>query len=383
MEEEIGIRSQDQTLMGLVHYFVTEENYSPILVRGVKDEVWLENLKGPYRIIRINTNYIHNDEQFKVDVFKVKSVLKQIKRKTLSPKLNALIINLNENERVNNVSEKNIDTISFETLDEVKENKDIAKVFPTIKEKLNTKINNLDLIFNVTNDINVKTETENKKYEKIFSKKKIIVTYVIMALCILMYLVSIIMSKNLNPNAISLVLLGALNKGLVRTGEIYRIITYAFLHGSLIHILTNMYSLFVIGPQIESKFGKLKYILIYLISAIGGALLSIGFSDTISIGASGAIFGLLGALLYFGVNFRLYLKTSLTSRILPVIILNLLIGFMVPGIDNWGHIGGLVAGYLSAMAIGLPDGINKKDRVNGIILLTIFFIFLAYLAFIR
>ena len=60
------MNNKDEILMSLVHYFVTEKDYTPIVVKGVKDEIWLENTEGPYRIIRINSNYIHNDEQLKI-----------------------------------------------------------------------------------------------------------------------------------------------------------------------------------------------------------------------------------------------------------------------------------------------------------------------------
>ena len=67
---EVVINKKDEVVMKLVHYFVTKENYTPIVVTGAKDEIWLENQDGPYRIIRINSNYIHNDEQFDFDLFK-------------------------------------------------------------------------------------------------------------------------------------------------------------------------------------------------------------------------------------------------------------------------------------------------------------------------
>ena len=88
----LTIRKSDQIMMSLVHYFVTKENYAPIHVQGVKDEIWLENLDGPYRIIRITCNSVINEEQYKFDIFKMKHVMKQIKKKTLSFKVNALNI---------------------------------------------------------------------------------------------------------------------------------------------------------------------------------------------------------------------------------------------------------------------------------------------------
>lgn len=377
--DKVNVRKQDQILMSLVHYFVTKEGYAPIFVQGVKDEIWLEKVDGPYRIIRINNNYIHNEEQYNFEQFKIKNIMKQIKRKTLSFTINALNIDLNVADRVEVKNEKNVDNISIHELSEVQKNNDIVSVFPNIKTDLFEGNNSLDLIINVTKDINNKTESDNKKFEKIFSKKKLFVTYILMGLCFLMYIVTLIMGGS---NVIYLIL-GANYAPLVKNGEIFRLITYAFLHGSIIHLLVNMYSLFIVGRQIENNFGKVRLLIIYFISALSGGLLSALFSDGISIGASGAIFGLLGALLYFGLHFRLYLTDALISKIIPIIILNLLIGFTVTGIDNACHIGGLIGGFLASMAVGVPEVDNKKDRINGIILLVIYILFVSYLLFFR
>ena len=290
---------------------------------------------------------------------------------------NWININLNVSDRVKVESEKNIDNIFVKDIDEIKKNKEINEVFPNMKNDLYQSKNSLDLLLNVTNDINKKTETDNKKYEKIFSRKKILITYIIIAICILMYIITVLMGLN-NMN---LLILGANNIELLKHGQVYRLITYGFLHGSIIHLISNMYCLYVIGSQVENNLDKKRFLTIYFISMITGGLLSALFNDGISIGASGAIFGLLGALLYFGFHFRLYLSEALKTRIIPVIILNLIIGFAVPGIDVACHIGGLIGGFLSAMMVGIPDIDNKKDKVNGTILLLIFIGFMAYLIF--
>lgn len=379
--DSINVRKQDQILMSLVHYFVTKENYSPIYVHGVKDEIWLEKLDGPYRVIRINSNRIFNDEQFKFDQYKVRDILRQIKKKTMSFSINALNINLNADEKIENQSSKNIDFVRVDELEEVEKNTLITEVFPNIKNNLIENTNGLDLIFSVTKDINEKTERENKRYEKIFSPKKPQITFAIIALCIIMFFACYIFGSGVDVN--TLINLGANNVLLLRDGQIYRLLTYAFLHGSIAHLLCNMYSLFVVGTQVEARFGKGRYILIYLISAIGGGLLSASFTNYVSVGASGAIFGILGAMLYFGYRFRLYLKDALRNRIIPVILLNLFIGFASTGIDNACHIGGLIAGFLTAMAVGIPEDNKKSDSINGIILLLLYIAFLCYLAFVR
>ena len=373
--DKVNVRKQDEMLMSLVHYFVTKEGYAPIYVQGVKDEIWLENIDGPYRIIRINGNYIHNDEQYKYDEFKIKNIMRQIKKKTLSFKVNTLNINLNVADRVKLESEKNIDNILINNIEDIKKNKEINQIFPSIKNELFDNKTGLDLILNVTNDINKKTETDNKKYEKIFSRKKILMTYIIIGLCIIMHIVVTLMGKN----TFNYILLGANNIELLKVGQVYRLITYGFLHGSIVHLLTNMYCLYVIGSQVENNLDRKRFVIIYFVSMISGGLLSTLFNDGISIGASGAIFGLLGSLLYFGFHFRLYLSEALRTRIIPVIVLNLVIGFAVPGIDVACHIGGLIGGFLSAMMVGIPDINNKKDKVNGTVLLLIFIGFMAYL----
>ena len=389
----INMSEGDQILMSLVHYFVTKENYTPILVHGVKDEIWLENLNGPYRVIRISNNKIINEEQFRFDQFKIKDILRQIKKKTVSFNINALNININKETEIGNIEGlKNIDNIKIRSIQDVENNESFLEVFPKAKGNILQSSNGLELMFNVTNDINNKTASENARFEKIFSAKKIYITYVIMFLCICIFLLSFLiggepLSKlfqfDKGLSSITLQKMGANNIFFLRMGQVWRLVTYAFLHLNVIHLFTNMYSLYVLGTQVESKFGKIRYIIIYLISAIAGGLLSAGFTNFISVGSSGAIFGLSGAILYFGLRFRLYLKDAVKTRILPIILLNLAIGFIIPGIDNACHIGGLIAGFLSAMVVGIPNDKDNHDTINGIILLSIFLIFLSYLAFIR
>ena len=375
------LNKNDEIVMSLVHYFITEENYTPIVVKGVKDEIWLENLEGPYRIIRINSNYIHNDEQYKFDQFKTKKVMEQIKKKTLSISMNTLNIFLNLGDNVHlPEDEKNISSIKFTDIDEILKDKNIITDFPNIKNKLIKYKEGIDLIVNVTNDINAKTVEENKVFTKIFEPKKMIITPIIIALCVLVFIAMYIWGRG-SEDTITLLMFGANFRPLIQAGEIWRLATSMFLHIGIVHLVVNMYSLLIIGRQLESFLGKWKFLIVYLGSGIIGSLLSVVIHSSISAGASGAIFGLLGSLLYFGYHYRLYLGAVLKTQVIPIIILNLLIGFMVPGIDNFAHIGGLVGGYLITMAVGIPGRSKKNDRINGIIVLTLLLAFLCYMLF--
>ena len=122
--------------------------------------------------------------------------------------------------------------------------------------------------------------------------------------------------------------------------------------------------------------------IVYILSGLAGSVLSIFFSTGFSVGASGAIFGLLGGLLYFGYHHRIYLETVVKSQIIPLIIINLLIGTL-PGIDNWAHIGGLIGGLLATMAVGIKYKSSKFEMVNGFILYIIYIGFILYIVFNR
>ena len=88
--KEITIDKTELLIMNLVNYFMTEQNYNPIIVHGINDEIWLENMQSDLKLIRINSNYIHNEEQLKSDTFKAKAIMKSIKKSTLSLKMNML-----------------------------------------------------------------------------------------------------------------------------------------------------------------------------------------------------------------------------------------------------------------------------------------------------
>ncbi|MEG1900713.1 MAG: rhomboid family intramembrane serine protease, partial [Bacilli bacterium] len=337
----IQIGKNDQIMMSLVHYFVTKENYTPINVQGSKDEIWLENLDGPYRVIRISMNSLINDEQYNFDIAKMRFIIKQIKKKTLSFKVNALNICLNASEKLDLLSNYNIDSIKLESLNEIKDNHDLVEIFPNIKDELISSKNGVDLIVNVTKDINDKTEKSNKQFSKIFAPKKIFITKSLIVVCIIMFTLMYIFGNG-STDTLTLLNFGANYGPLVKAGEIWRLLTCAFLHIGLTHLIVNMYSLYVIGNQVENFIGKIKFLIIFIVSAISGSLFSIIGGTSVSAGASGAIFGLLGALLYFGYHYRLYLGEVLKRQIIPIIILNLVIGFVVPGIDISAHIGGLI-----------------------------------------
>lgn len=378
----VVMNKKDEVIMKLVHYFVTEENYNPIVVNGVKDEIWLENQDGPYRIVRINSNNIFNKEQLNYDYFKIESIVKQIKKKTFSFNVNTLNILLDVNEDLELEPTKHIQPVALSDDSLNITNKGILEAFPNINEKLLKDTSGIDLIINVTKDINEKTEKENKVYERTFKPKKIIFTYILIMACVLMFGICCIfdgidaLRSITNYTALKM---GANFAPLIRQGELWRVITYMFLHASLLHLIVNMYSLYALGASVENFLGRWKFIVVYLVSGICGGLLSAATgSNSISVGASGAIFGLAGALLYFGYHYRTYLGEAIKKQIIPIILINLLIGYLIAGIDNFGHIGGLIGGILCTMALGIDGKSKTFEKINGMICLLAFIGILIY-----
>ena len=148
--------------------------------------------------------------------------------------------------------------------------------------------------------------------------------------------------------------LGAKINDAIYAGEVWRFITPIFVHAGIWHIFINMYSLYALGPTLEGFFGTPRMLVIYFFSGIISVSFSLAFSSSASVGASGAIFGLLGSLGAFlfihrdslGHTGRAYLR-----QIVVVALLNLALG-LAPNIDNWGHLGGLIAGIALTWFLG-------------------------------
>ncbi|GIV76066.1 rhomboid family intramembrane serine protease [Litorilinea aerophila] len=136
---------------------------------------------------------------------------------------------------------------------------------------------------------------------------------------------------------------------LIAQGEVWRLFTAMFLHIGVFHLLFNLYALYALGPMVEGYFGHLRFLAIYLLGGLFGSLASYAFSPVPSAGASGAIFGLAGAITVYFLRYRENFGPrgrAILQNMLIVIAINLFFGLSVPGIDNWGHLGGLAGGAL-------------------------------------
>jgi membrane associated rhomboid family serine protease len=151
----------------------------------------------------------------------------------------------------------------------------------------------------------------------------------------------------------------------IAQGEWWRLFTSAFLHGGFLHILFNMYILFIVGAPLERLMGHLRYGVLYLAAAFGGAVASYAFNaaNTLSVGASGAVFGIMGAFAVAGFKLRYDIK-----QILFLVGFNLVIGFVLTGVDWKAHVGGLVTGVLiAAVFFYAPRNKRMVVQVLGVL----------------
>jgi rhomboid protease GluP len=218
------------------------------------------------------------------------------------------------------------------------------------------------------------------------------VSYAILGLTIFVYLLQLLSNFILGYDLP--IGLGAKANEFIRAGQLWRFFTPMLLHGSILHIGFNMYALFIFGTGLERRYGHGRFLLLYILSGFAGSVFSFLFSSAYSIGASGAIFGLIGAEgIFLYQNRKLFGSQARQAigNILFVVVFNLFLGLQ-PGIDNWGHIGGLVGGLIFAWFAGphwelegifpsfqLVDRRSGRDVLLGGAIVTIIFSTLAVL----
>ena len=231
----------DENVMKLLHYFITVRGYNPIVLHGAENEIWLENMDSDYRIVRIVSNYIHNDEQFRFDVFRTRQIVKKIKKQTFSFNMNTLsfFINLGENVNIDKFNSSNNIVVNVKSIDELLKNDIVMKSFPDITNEINYDETGIELFMKLTGDINKKNEKDNSIAADIFKRKVPYITLGIIFINFVMFLLTILVGNGSN-DVRTLVNFGALYKPLVLDGDFYRLLTCAFLHVGVTHLLVNI-----------------------------------------------------------------------------------------------------------------------------------------------
>ncbi|MCP2276747.1 rhomboid family intramembrane serine protease [Nocardia amikacinitolerans] len=187
-----------------------------------------------------------------------------------------------------------------------------------------------------------------------------LVTYGLIALNVLFYAITAVQASSLADNyRSSLFLRWALVPRLVADGEWFRVIGSGFLHWGPLHLALNMFALYIVGIQLEPFLGRARMLAIYMVALVGGSAggMLLEPVNTIGAGASGAVYGMFGAVAVLLIRLRMN-----ATQILVIIAINVLLSLSLPGVSLWVHLGGLVAGTLATMGVlFLPQWVRAKS----------------------
>jgi rhomboid protease GluP len=197
------------------------------------------------------------------------------------------------------------------------------------------------------------TETDLEFLQSVWSRRPLF-TYVFFGINIVVF--ALMTFAGGTTNETTLIAFGAKANWLIDQGQYWRFLTPVFIHIGILHLFFNSYALWIVGPQVEKLYGNARFVLLFLVTGAAGVAGSYWHRpEGLSAGASGAIFGLFGVLLIFGVRYRHVVpqafKRAVGTGVLPVILINLVIGFSIPMIDNSAHIAGLLAGMALAAIV--------------------------------
>lgn len=208
-------------------------------------------------------------------------------------------------------------------------------------------------------------EKKQKENSILIKTNKVRLTYALIFVNVAVWLLIKLYAniKGLDEGGL-LTVFGAKENTLIMSGEYWRFLTPVFLHNGPMHLLLNSYSLFIIGTTVEKLLGRARFSFIYFIAGLMGSIASFMFSVYPGVGASGAIFGLMGALVYYGIEHPALFRRSFGKSIILMIVINIAYGFSVTGIDNFAHIGGLIGGFLSAGIVGTTSALKAlRNRI--------------------
>lgn len=372
---------QDDLYWSLIYEFVTRHEYQIIRLSDDGQEILLDPYRNKdFQIVRLIRMELDWGSQLQQDIEKTAAQIDHIRKQSWKHPIQILNIYISSYPpvddwefRIERPHQYGQTTLKSIVIDKEKDHESVLFLekllhvpltFPSENEFLDTQELKRKAISYSNRRI--------KEEKQIFHFGKPIFTYLFTAIQVFMFM--LLEASGGSQNTETLVQFGAKYNPFIIDGEWWRFITPVFLHIGMLHLLMNTLALVYIGGAVERMYGSAKFLFIYLFAGAAGSLASFALSPSISAGASGAIFGCFGALLYLGIsNPKLFFRT-IGSNLIFIIGLNLLFGFAVPNIDNAGHIGGLLGGFLAALIVQLPKQNKWGLRLAGIVLSLIFII---------
>ncbi|GAE24770.1 rhomboid family serine protease [Halalkalibacter wakoensis JCM 9140] len=351
-------RQQDYVFWKAVHHYIFEKGCR--VIEQSRNEVWLEEEDThPKRIIR----FVRVDIDFSIwlrrDITESVKQFERIRRHFRFRRLIGENIYISEYPPVDEwedikkpffESKRKRTTVTSKIIDRANQS---ALSLPSVP--LQGQIQDLDLnltIEHLKQQINHVTREREQKEKSLFFYGKPLTTLGLLA--VLSYMFYQLEQAGGSTSVLTLIEYGAKYNPLIMEGEWWRLITAMFLHIGFLHLFMNSLALFYLGGAVERMYGTTRFLFIYFVAGLFGSIASFAFNEQVAAGASGAIFGCFGALLYFGTVYKKLFFRTMGKSLLTILAINLVFGFSIPMVDNGAHIGGLVGGFLAAMVVQLP-----------------------------
>ncbi len=369
----------------LAHILVTKDEYNVLQIHLNKNEVWLEKYdKRKTMIIRIIHQGFNWKNELHLDMKETLNRFQTIQPSVVGKEIIFHNIYVSTYPPVDtwemlkkpvHVKKKKFINMHTYYIDEAEGNNEILRLSDMLSRNESFHIPSLpreeqeQVVDTYRRKLanQVKQQKEMVKNTLFYGKPKLV--YLLIALNVIYFMFIELNGGSLNTE--TLITYGAKYNPAIIDGEWWRIITSMFMHIGILHLGMNMLALYYLGTAVEQIFGSTRFMLLYMLAGIGAGIASFALTNSVSAGASGAIFGMFGCLLYFGlIHRKLFLQTMGTS-ILFVIGINLVFGFTVPAIDNSAHIGGLIAGFIAASIIQLPNQQHKRLRQFGTVVFVV------------
>lgn len=388
------IVQQDYLFWKLIQKLIEQASYRLIHLSEDHREVWLQpdHIKDA-QLIRIKRFDIDWSNWLGRDIEEVLSTFETVRKQTFKRSLNVTNIYVSSFKPVDEwefhiKKEKHLGKTTLKSMlitrDELAQTLRQTEEYTGIPlDELNGIVEDETLDYEMLHALKEKVITSVRKNikqeQEIFEQGNPFFTKIFLTIQILLYVVLELFGGSTNTS--TLITFGAKVNELIYQGEWWRFVTPIFLHIGFLHLVMNSLALYYIGMAVEKMYGSVRFLFIYMFAGVTGTMMSFIFSPSISAGASGAIFGLFGALLLLGLlKPNLFFRT-IGPNILIVLAINLSFGFVVPNVDNAGHIGGLIGGFLAALAVQLPKIYKRNLRLIGFVSIFAFVIGLIYYGF--
>ncbi|WP_332632103.1 rhomboid family intramembrane serine protease [Halalkalibacter flavus] len=352
---------QDYFFWRLVHFYIFEKGFR-VLDKSSK-EFWLEDEDSkPKRILRIVRVDIDFASWLRRDVTNSVKQFERIRRHLRLRKMIGENIYISLYPPVDDwedvkkpyfESEKKRTTVYSSIIDKINTDQTELPDAPHLETVEDVEIT----ILHLQQQIRQATKEREKKEKSLFFQGRPLATIALLgSIAFMFYLLE---QEGSSTSVLTLIEYGAKYNPLILEGEWWRLFSAMFLHIGFLHLFMNSLALFYLGSAVERMYGTGRFLFIYFIAGLTGSIASFAFNEQVAAGASGAIFGCFGALLYFGTIYRKLFFRTMGKSLLTILAINLVFGFAVPMVDNGAHIGGLVGGFLASAIVHLPK--HKKS----------------------